>query len=883
MAEEVSRLEIKILCWEKAVHLIMKTEQPSFSLSQASQGMATRAIPSLANHLIEADAAHWTFWRTACLRASGFPCHLVRSLSSAACARAADEVFASESEAEERRLEAVAAFRQELVRTENEEQRKILISALKRLSKGKLPDAVPGSTLESFQQRLSSAMASVAEAKERLSQEFEAAAVKLSEEIRKVASDPLFREAGLLQNSRAISRVMRALAREPVGKGKRGFKERQNEELIANYLQRYCVKNDTIGFFGPVGWAHFDREIQGMSMSPGPGLVSSSTIYFENWCIEALAEKIARDERMLPWLAPRLLPYYWIDGDALRLPGGGRSKFSPIQLAILKECNGEKTAREIAVGVLAAENSELTTENQIYEVLKNLKARRIVSWTLEIPFDIHPERWLRRLLQRIEDESLQCEAIGLLDELEQAQQNVSCSLGSPDLLEQALEELNSTFTRITGRDASRSPGQMYASRTLIYEDCQRSLDLKVGADLAASLATPLSIILDSARWFSSELAALFRDAFQKIHADLKAKTGKEVIDLLQFWTVIESLLLDPRKRLSNNLIPELQRRWTQILGEIPFEKRVVKYRSQDLKASAEELFTAQRAGWQLARYHSPDVMIAASDTEAINRGDYSFVLGEVHVTSNTLRYAFMMAQHSNPKELGEAFSRDRVSPGVVPVLSRQWPRVTNRTSLAVYSPQDYHLEISPQLSNCPRSSVVPISNFVVENSEGDLIVRTHDGLLSFDIVEFFGEILSFTTAHALDFIGGSNHIPRLVIDRLVISRESWSFQAMDLKFIDEKNEHERFLEARRWMRKHGLPRFAFAKLPVEVKPIYVDFDSLIYVEMLTKLIRRTLASDHADEPITVTEMLPRPDELWLRDHEGHQYTSELRIVAHDLK
>jgi len=861
----------------------MKTEQPSFSPSQASQTMATGAMPSLANHLIEGDAAQWAFWRTACLRASGFPCHLVRSLSAPACALAADEVFASESEAEERRLEAVAAFRQELVRTENEEQRKILVSALKRLSKGKLPDVMPGSTLESCRQRLSSAIASVAEAKERLKQEFEAAVVQLSEEIRKVARDPMFREAVLLQNSQAASRVMRALARESVGTGKRGFKERQNEELIANYLQRYCVKNDTIGFFGPVGWAHFDPETQGMSMSPGLGLVSSSTIYFENWCIEALAEHIARDENILPWLAPRLLPYYWIDGDTLRVPGGGRSKLSPIQSAILRECGGEKTAREIAAEVLAAANSELTTENQVYEVLKHFKSRRIISWTLEIPFDIHPERWLRRLLQRVEDESLQCEAIGALNELEQAQQNVSRSLGNPDLLEHALEELNNTFTRITGKDASRSAGQMYASRTLIYEDCQRSLDLKLGADLASSLATPLSIILDSARWFSAELATLFRDAFQRLHADLKAKTGKEVIDLLQFWTVSEGLLLDPRKKLVNSLISELQRRWTQILGDIPIEKHVVKYRSQDLKASAEEVFAAPRAGWQLARYHSPDVMIAASDTEAINRGDYSFVLGEVHVTSNTLRYGFMMAQHSNPQELVEAFSRDMLSPRVVPVLSRQWPRVTSRTSLAVYSSEDYHLEISPQLSNCPRSSVIPISNFVVENSEDGLMVRTLDGRLKFDVVEFFGEILSFTTAHALEFVGGGNHIPRLVLDRLVICRESWSFQAEELKFIDEKNEHERYLEARRWMRKHGLPRFAFAKLPVEVKPIYVDFDSLIYVEMLVKLIRRTLASDQAQEPITVTEMLPQPDELWLRDHEGQLYTSELRIVAHDLK
>lgn len=85
------------------------------------------------------------------------------------------------------------------------------------------------------------------------------------------------------------------------------------------------------------------------------------------------------------------------------------------------------------------------------------------------------------------------------------------------------------------------------------------------------------------------------------------------------------------------------------------------------------------------------------------------------------------------------------------------------------------------------------------------------------------------------------------------------------------------------MRKHGLPRFVFAKVPVEVKPFYVDFDSLIYVEILTKMIRRTLASDRANEPITVTEMLPAPHELWLPDHQGCKYTSELRIVAKDLK
>jgi hypothetical protein len=845
--------------------------------------MTTQAVSALPDHLIEADALHWTFWRTACLRASGFPAHLVRNLSAPACALAADEVLANEEVAEERRLEAATAFREELDRAGNEEQRKTLVTGLKRLRKGKLPDASPNSELEFSRQRLSSAAASVMDAKERLKHEFQAGVVQLSEEIRKVATNPLFRQAVLLQNGRAIIRVIRSLARQASGEHKRGFKERQNEELIANYLQRYCVKNDTIGFFGPVGWARFDPEMQGMSSCPGPALISSATVYFENWCIEALAENIARNETILPWLAPRLLPYFWSDEDTLHLPGGGRSALSPIQAAILRECGGEKTARDIALEILAVPDTSLSSENEVYEVLKQLKSRRVISWTLEIPYDVHPERWLRRLLQRVEDESLRCEAIGTLNELEHAQRNVGRCLENPDLLEQALEALNDTFTKITGKDSIRSAGQMYAGRTLIYEDCERALDLKIGSNVVTSLAVPLGIVLDSARWFSVEIAGLYRDAFQKIHADLAAKTGKETVDLLQFWTMSEVLLLDPKKKLSNRLIPELQHRWAQILGELPIEKHCIRYRSDDLKVRAEEVFAATGPGWQLARYHSPDVMIGASDPEAIDRGDYFFVLGEVHVMTNTLRYAFMMAQHSNPQELVEAMCRDFALPRVIPVLSRQWPRVTNRTSLALYSPRDYHLEISPQMSNRPRSQVLPISKFVVENCGDSLIVRTLDGRLKFDVIEFFGEILSFTTAHAMEFISGGNHIPRVVVDRLVICRESWSFLATELNFIDEKNEDERFLEVRRWMRRHGLPRFVFAKAPVEVKPIYVDFDSLIYVEMLTKMIRRTLASDRVHEPIAVTEMLPAPHELWLRDHEGCQYTSELRIVANDLK
>ncbi|MBC3840302.1 hypothetical protein GXW82_09015 [Streptacidiphilus sp. 4-A2] len=38
----------------------------------------------------------------------------------------------------------------------------------------------------------------------------------------------------------------------------------KREALLARYAQRYCAKNDTIGFFGPVAWARFDERAAGL-------------------------------------------------------------------------------------------------------------------------------------------------------------------------------------------------------------------------------------------------------------------------------------------------------------------------------------------------------------------------------------------------------------------------------------------------------------------------------------------------------------------------------------------------------------------------------------------------------------------------------------------
>lgn len=66
----------------------------------------------------------------------------------------------------------------------------------------------------------------------------------------------------------------------------------------------------------------------------------------------------------------------------------------------------------------------------------------------------------------------------------------------------------------------------------------------------------------------------------------------------------------------------------------------------------------------------------------------------------------------------------------------------------------------------------------------------------------------------------------------------------------------------------------FVRSPHDVKPIYLDWDAPVLVEVLARLARQA-------PWLSFSEMLPGPDELWLKDKGGAAYVSELRCIAVD--
>ena len=105
-----------------------------------------------------------------------------------------------------------------------------------------------------------------------------------------VASDTAFQEAVIWQNRSAYRTAVATVAG---GLTASGSKRRRREDVVAAYWQRYCSKNDTIGFFGPLAWGAIRDDGPAVAFRAGD-LVTEREVHFETWAMEALARRIGQ-------------------------------------------------------------------------------------------------------------------------------------------------------------------------------------------------------------------------------------------------------------------------------------------------------------------------------------------------------------------------------------------------------------------------------------------------------------------------------------------------------------------------------------------------------------------------------------------------------------
>jgi hypothetical protein len=797
---------------------------------------------------VSSGRGEWSTLPFCVLRSTGFAAELLEPLAFRRTTAALDVLGKVEEALGTLQADVVGALRERAAAETLGTRRRYWRRVVRGLTARRAGDVTPHPLPAAVEALVSAWDAAVAE---RDLREDEARAVFESEmperrrALRDLAADDRFREAVWLSAPQmeevGIRRYLVAWSPE-----RRPSEVRSVERQIAGYAQRLTVKNETTSFFGPVNYALLE-DAGGVTSSAGAGKTRRRRALVAHWAVDALAAALGEDDRVSPWLRPRLTAAAAVEESGVLVVGGRRVRVTPVVAEALRAADGRRTLAEFARGAGA-----LVVE----EALRRLERGGAVVLRPEIPITAeHPLGALLSWVDRLPDE---CEGklawrIFLEDVAAIEGEFADAPLQRKRSLLARLEEM---IGARTGAPARRKGGQIYADRLALYEEGVGALTpFALGRSFADELVRQLTPILD--------LCAAHGSWLQR--ATEEAVVGS-VPELLQGvpWLAVVDRLADAQDVSTRSPVEEGLLR----LVEQRAKDREVVVSPEEARELAGEVVTTSAP-----LIASPDVMLAARDAGSLRRGEFALVLGECHDTLMLWGSALALhpAREDAVRAVGELLEAARNGVEVASVLPA-W-----RTKIAPLEYPGPTIEVKARSSKGERERI-RILDVTARADERGLYLSA-PGWPRLKLYNGESTTLSHR-AFALPrvippSVSTGVHTPRLRVGNAVFQRERWEVRCGDLLPGRYRGtSFELMRDYSRSSRRLGLPRRVFARLPREVKPVLVDRMNYFLLELLVHLAQ-------PDETLVLTEMLPGPDELWLRDG-GESFTSELRLAfAHD--
>lgn len=637
----------------------------------------------------------------------------------------------------------------------------------------------------------------------------------------------------------------------------------ERERVIARYVQRYAVKNESIGFFGPVAWGAFTAEPAPLTWCGELG-VRSGTVSFEVWAIRELARAWADEPVVRPFVPVRLNPACTVRDSHLLRPRRPALDLDAAARALLRVLGDGRPYHQVIAA--AAEESGCAAA-AVEKSAGALCADGAVLIEFPVPFDEWPERHLRREVDRIPDAGVRDLLAGRLDRLDLARDRVLSVATDPERLRAMLHQLGDELVSAGGR-RGRTLGRDGLGRGAVYLDCRRDLDVRLGAPVVDALRAPLSVLLRSADWLATQVAETVEEHLRERFGHLRRRQHR--VTLAELQTAATEVLV-PGNRLVALVLEDFQLRWAEILprgGTGP-----VALTTEGVRSLADALFPQTEPPWAAARHHTPDLMLHQEPD-----GRCRWVLGELHVALNTVESRLFATQCDDRSALVAATEEDFASGRIVPLYPPDGVAANSRTypPPALDPPGAFrYWSFAADSGHEHGHPSVPATAVEVVEAGGELIGIAGDWQAR--VTEFFGEFLTALTVNLFTLRPPVAHTPRISIDDLVVCRESWRFRSPDIPLPRTRDRDHTYQGLRDWAGRHVLPRHVFVHVPQESKPVYVDFAAPALLDDFARLVRAVQDGD--DGMVTVTEMLPDLSGLWLRDRSGRRYTTEFRMVA----
>lgn len=716
---------------------------------------------------------------------------------------------------------------------------------------------------------------------DRFDRAYQAALDSGAERLAAVAADPSFVEAVTWQNPHALVAIEGLLRSVAAGDDRRNQRRWTREELISRYWQRYCGKNETVGFFGPILWTRLAADGPAVRAEPGRALVGHREVFFEYWALTRYADRLAADPAIRPYLPAWRNPHLAVTGQLVRGAGSGPVRLTAADAAVLSACDGRRAAVDLATELAASGVAGLRDAEDVLAQIEHLATRGLLHWGIDLPMDLTAESAFVAAVAAIDEPAARATAERGLERLRTARDGVTAAAGDPTALRTALSALGDTFAELTGAEAERRGGEVYAGRTLCHEETVRDLSIGFGPQVLSAVAAPMQIALQAARWLTVALADAYGAALRELYDDLAAG-DRDSVPLSELWFLAQGLLFGDNERPVDHVAEEFARRAALLfdLDDSTLRQPRLSRTAEQLAGRVAELFAADRPGWRMGGVHSPDLQICASSVDAINAGDFSVVLGELHAAWPTFDCSVFLPGHDDPERLRAGLAADLGGPGRFYLLyPLSWPGHTGRTSHCLAHAKDWELAYADAPGARPDRSV-PIGTLTVSEIDGELTVSGPGGR-RWPLLELFAPMVSMHAVDGFKLLTTSAHTPRLSIDRLVLARETWRSTVGELELTTTRRGSGCYLAGRRMAARLGLPDQVFVRLSSETKPVFVDLTSPVYVSSLAAMVRSAQQRHGNQVGVTFSELLPGPDEAWVPDAAGRRYLSELRLQIVD--
>ncbi|MFI7430837.1 lantibiotic dehydratase [Micromonospora sp. NPDC049836] len=658
---------------------------------------------------------------------------------------------------------------------------------------------------------------------------------------------------------------------------------RKLTDLLARYLQRFCAKNETHSHFGPIAVGRASADAARAGWRPGP---LKRRTFFSHWAAERVAEALSARPDQLDRVPVRRRPWaFLVDGRihlyAFTTERGLAAdwRFRPVTVRPVTDAERllfELCDAETSVAQLRAEFTRRGVEG-FDEALAALADEGFVVRRIEVPVGL-PDP-LAGLRERVSGDPAASALVGAL-------QDGTRAVGTVGLVERpaALARVKELFEAATGESPNRGSGRHYADRSVLYEECHAPVE---GFTLGRSVT----------EFVEGELTPIY----DMVLAAPRLRIVRERVVLTEWLTD----RFGPGARIDLADLyrayfedqPALSRRCDGVDAELDrLDQELTMALLGDADGDPAEVVVAEeRLREMLARCPdgpaalcNPDIMLAAEDVDALDRGDFLAVVGDCHATRELLTHSSLapLVREREPDvadQVAAAYHRLLEPDEVLCDLARSHPDKT-ATQLALPVPDVEIFGRSPR----PRREVIqPRRMYVTLGERAELRAEGVDGRLRLLAPPSGAPSIRRDPLAPFAFprrLGGLGlraetlaHVPRIRAGRVVLQRELWRLAPGEFAGVGPAGVHRRgdaaeFYAACRLRDRHRLPRYVFAKVAGEPKPIFVDFDSPLFVRQLFRLARGATA------PVELSEMLPRPDQLWFQ-REGGRFTTEIRCAV----